>query len=32
MTVTFWVRDPLVPVTLTRYMPGEMLVAAVMLS
>jgi hypothetical protein len=30
--VTFWLRAPLVPVTFTRYIPGEMLLAAVMLS
>ena len=30
--VAFWVRDPLVPVTFTRYVPGEMLLVAVMLS
>jgi acyl-CoA hydrolase len=32
VTVAFWVKDPLVPVTFTRYIPGEMLVVAVMLS
>jgi hypothetical protein len=32
VTVTFWINDPLVPVTFTRYVPGERLLAAVMLS
>jgi hypothetical protein len=32
MIVAFWVKDPLVPVTFTRYVPGERLPAAVMLS
>lgn len=30
--VAFWVNDPLVPVTFTRYIPGEMPLAAAMLS
>ena len=30
--VTFWINDPLVPVTFTRYAPGGRLLAAVMLS
>ena len=30
--VTFWFKDPLVPVTLTRYVPGAMLVDAARLS
>ena len=30
--VTFWFRDPLVPVTLTRYVPGSMPLDAAMLN